>query len=122
MKVHSIYFTGYEEKVEWRILRVNRLEEILEIDVVLSQSDNQTSHRLNMSFAEYDSFAHDFLKVHEQLCGFVTYTQADFHMTLTYHRLGHVSIEIGWKSQHTMTLQSDQSYLGRALASIGVYT
>ncbi len=36
MKVHSIYFIGYEGKVEWRILRVNRLEEILEIDVVLS--------------------------------------------------------------------------------------
>ncbi len=122
MKVHSIYFTGYEEKVEWRILRVNRLEEILEIDVVLSQSDNQTSHRLNMSFAEYDSFAHDFLTVHEQLRGSATYTQADFHMTLTYHRLGHVTIEIGWKGQQTIALQSDQSYLGQALASIGVYT
>lgn len=119
---HTIAFIGYEGKVEWRILQVDRLEERLEIDVVLSQSDNRTSHRCSLSFTEYDRFAHDFLTVHEQLRGFVTYTQADFHMTLTYHRLGHVSIEIGWKSQHTMTLQSDQSYLGRALASIGVYT
>lgn len=119
---HTIAFIGYEGKVEWRILRVNRLEEILEIDVVLSRSDNQISHRLNISFAEYDRFANDFLTVHEQLRGFVTYEQADFQLTLTYHRLGHVSIEIGWKNQNTITLQSDQSYLGRALASIGVYT
>ncbi|HCN57530.1 MAG TPA: hypothetical protein DIS82_05165 [Exiguobacterium sp.] len=115
---HIISFAGYDETFAWHIMEVDPARATLQIDVWYQA---EKVHQMTVSFSEYDRFAHEFRKIHEQFPGIVSFEKGDFTFELIYDRLGHVRIKWSLASEETHVLASDQSYIGQALASIGVY-
>jgi len=115
---HIIPFAGYNETLAWHIVEVDPARAALKIDVWYQA---EKVHQMTVSFPEYDRFAHEFLKVHEQFPGIVSFEKGDFTLELMYDRLGHVRIKWSLAGEGAHVLASDQSYVGQALASIGVY-
>jgi len=115
---HIISFAGYDETLAWHIMEVDPAHAALLIHVWYQA---EKVHQMTVSFSEYDRFAHEFLKVHEQFPGSISFEKGDFTLELTYDRLGHVRIKWSLAGEATHVLASDQSYIGQALASIGVY-
>ncbi|MDX1260139.1 hypothetical protein [Exiguobacterium sp. K1] len=115
---HIIPFAGYDETLAWHIMEVDPARAALQIDVWYQA---EKVHQMTVSFPEYDRFAHEFRKVHEQFPGIVSFEKGDFTFELMYDRLGHVQIKWRLAGERKHVLPSDQSYIGQALASIGVY-
>lgn len=115
---HVISFVGYDETLVWQIVEVNPIIETLQIEVLYQ---DMLIHEMMLSFSEYDQFASRFRLVHEQLPGVVSFQDNGFLFELVYDRIGHVQIEWRLAGEAKHTLPSDQSYLGQALALIGVY-
>ncbi|WP_426354337.1 hypothetical protein [Exiguobacterium sp. R-39] len=116
---HIISFAGYDETIDWHIVEVNQALTTLQLEVWHQEIK---LHQMTLSFSEYDRFAREFRIVHEQLSGIVFFEKGDFTFELIYDRLGHVRIEWCLAGEPKHVLPSDQSYIGQALALIGVYT
>ncbi|MCT4781027.1 MULTISPECIES: hypothetical protein [Exiguobacterium] len=114
-----ISFVGYDETLVWQIVEVNPIIETLQIEVLYQ---DMLIHEMMLSFSEYDQFASRFRRVHEQLPGVVSFQDNGFLFKLVYDRLGHVRIEWCVAGEPKHVLPSDQSYIGQALALMGVYT
>ena len=115
---HIISFAGYDETLAWHIMEVDPAHAALLIHVWYQA---EKVHQMTVNFPEYDRFAHEFRKIHEQFPGIVSFEKGDFTFELIYDRLGHVRIKWSLAGEETHVLVSDQSYIGQALASIGVY-
>jgi len=115
---HIISFVGYDETLAWHIMKVDQSLATLQIDIWYQA---EKIHHMTISFSEYDRFAGEFRMVHEQFPGIVSLKEDDFTFELIYDRLGHVWIEWELAGEAKHVLPSDQSYIGQALALIGVY-
>jgi len=116
---HIIPFAGYNETLAWHIVEVDPARAALKIDVWYQA---EKVHQMTVSFPEYDRFAGEFRTVHERFPGSVSFKNSEFVFELIYDRLGHVRIEWSLSGESKHVLPSDQSYIGQALALIGVYT
>ena len=116
---HIIPFAGYNETLAWHIVEVDPARAALKIDVWYQA---EKVHQMTVSFPEYDRFAGEFRMVHERFPGSVSFKNSEFVFKLIYDRLGHVRIEWSLSGESKHVLPSDQSYIGQALALIGVYT